>query len=62
MVKSYCLKEKCTFRKQVSQHEAFCMLPNCIYGQSQDLVYVDKEENLTVGQLILKNKELGLIP
>lgn len=62
MVKSYCLKEKCTFRKQVSSHEAFCMLPKCIYGQSQDLAYVDKEENLTVGQLILKNKELGLIP
>lgn len=62
MVKSYCLKEKCTFRKQVSQHEAFCMLPNCIYGQSQDLAYVDRGENLTVEQLILRNKELGLIP
>lgn len=62
MVKSYCLKEKCTFRKQASPHKAFCMLPNCIYDQSQDLAYIDNEENLTVGQLILKNKELGLIP
>ena len=62
MIKSYCSKEKCTYRKLVDENKAFCMLPKCIFNQSENIVKAKKiDENSSTKDIIKRGKELGLI-
>lgn len=62
MIKSYCLKGKCTYRRLVGENKAFCMLPRCIFNQSENHKEVTEiGENSSAKEIIKRSKELGLI-
>lgn len=60
MIKSYCMKDRCTYRKDVGQEKAFCLLPRCPYEASVRMKI--KEPNMiTRGKIVktyLLNREL----
>lgn len=42
-LKYICLKEKCTYRKQVEPNKAFCMLPKCPFDKCAKVMPMTKE-------------------
>lgn len=49
-LKYICLKEKCTYRKQVEPNKAFCMLPKCPFDKCAKVMpstkaILEKSEN-----------------
>lgn len=60
MAKEFCTKKTCTYRTQVSEDKAFCMLPNCPYDST---VTVAKNKPKSAAEDIIQHyKNIGLIP
>lgn len=56
MIKSYCKKEKCSYRKLVGERKAFCVLPRCIFDERENLIKVKKLNENLLAKDILKRR------
>lgn len=63
-VKEICFAETCTYRKQVSENKAFCMLPRCPHQMTKYVMPKGRvlSENATISDVVKRNRKLGLIP
>ena len=59
-IKSYCFREKCSYRRDHKDGVSFCMLPCCPYGASND--GARKGHRLTLKEIVENSRKVGLLP